>query len=73
MTWGEVRERFDRVDRRIAAFLRTEGVAVLRYGLALVFIWFGALKPLGASPAEDLVAKTVYWFDPVWFVPAIGL
>ena len=36
------------------------------------FIWFGILKPLGLSPAADLVAKTVYWVSPTWFVPFLG-
>lgn len=44
----------------------------LRVSLAVVFIWFGALKPLGVSPANDLVTKTVYWVDPGWFVPLLG-
>tara|TARA_B100000035_G_C20907674_1_gene512410 strand:- start:318 stop:698 length:381 start_codon:yes stop_codon:yes gene_type:complete len=29
----------------------------------MVFIWFGLLKPLGISPAQELVENTVYWFD----------
>lgn len=27
---------------------------------AIIFVWFGLLKPLGMSPAEELVTKTVY-------------
>jgi uncharacterized membrane protein YkgB len=37
-----------------------------------VFIWFGALKVMGVSPVVDLVASTVYWVDPDWFVPFLG-
>ena len=29
----------------------------------MIFIWFGLLKPLGISPAQELVENTVYWFD----------
>ncbi|HSO50117.1 MAG TPA: hypothetical protein VLS86_06185 [Acidimicrobiia bacterium] len=39
----------------------------------MVFIWFGALKVFGVSPVGDLVASTVYWVDPDWFVPALGV
>lgn len=46
---------------------------ILRFSLALVFIWFGALKPFGQSPAVELVTKTVYWFDPAIFIPILGL
>ncbi len=60
------------IDRRISSFLEKEGLIVLRYSLAFVFICFGILKPLGLSPASELVANTVYWFDPAWFVPFLG-
>ena len=45
---------------------------VLRYSLSLTFIWFGALKLIGNSPAADLVTKTVYWIDPDIFIPILG-
>ncbi len=48
------------------------GHRLLRYSLAIIFIWFGLLKPLGMSPAADLVANTVYWFPPDVFVPILG-
>lgn len=28
---------------------------------------------VGATPVAELVAATVYWVDPAWFVPALGL
>lgn len=65
-------EQIRDLDRRISHTLGREGVRVLRYSLAFLFIWFGALKLLGISPAADLVVNTVYWFDPVWFVPFLG-
>ncbi len=48
------------------------GTLLLRLSLAVVFIWFGALKPFGISPAEELVKRTVYWFSPDFFVPILG-
>jgi uncharacterized membrane protein YphA (DoxX/SURF4 family) len=48
------------------------GPPCLRVSLGIVFIWFGILKLLGMSPAEELVERTVYWFDPVVFVPLLG-
>jgi uncharacterized membrane protein YkgB len=62
-----------RIDELIIPFLRRWGVPTLRISLAIVFIWFGALKVLGVSPVVDLVASTVYWVDPDWFVPALGV
>ncbi len=64
--------RLDSVDRAIAGWMRRHGFLLLRVSLAVVFIWFGALKPLGLSPASELVARTVWWVDPGWFVPFLG-
>ena len=55
--------------RRLLARL---GVPLLRLSLGLVFVWFGALKVADRTPVGDLVAGTVPWLDPGWFVPALG-
>ncbi len=60
------------LDRRIAGWMRRYGHFVLRMGLAVVFIWFGLLKPLGLSPAADLVRRTVYFVPPDVFLPILG-
>jgi uncharacterized membrane protein YkgB len=60
------------LDRRIAGWMRAYAPTFLRVSLAIVFIWFGGLKLFGASPANDIVARTVYWFDPGWFIPLLG-
>ncbi|HET7845941.1 MAG TPA: DoxX family membrane protein [Acidimicrobiia bacterium] len=62
-----------RVDEVVIPFLRRWGIPTLRISLAVVFIWFGALKVFGVSPVVELVASTVYWVDPDWFVPALGV
>jgi len=65
--------RLDAIDRRIAGWMQRYGLRFLRFSLAVIFIWFGILKPLGMSPAEHLVRNTVYWFDPDIFVPILGM
>ena len=51
---------YDRVDRRITAFLAWAGVPAVRIALGIVFLWFGVLKLFpGLSPAEDLAARTI--------------
>jgi uncharacterized membrane protein YkgB len=37
------------------------GYDLLRIAMGIIFIWFGALKPLGLSPAEVFVAKATAW------------
>ena len=59
-------------DQRITNLLHKYSFVALRYSLSVVFIWFGILKPLGLSPAADLVRRTVPWFDAAWFVPLLG-
>ena len=63
----------DRIDTSVSAFLRRWSIPTLRISLAIVFIWFGALKVFDVTPVTDLVAKTVYWFDPAWVVPVLGI
>jgi uncharacterized membrane protein YkgB len=53
--------------------LNRSSLTVLRFSLAITFIWFGALKPFGQSPAVELITKTVYWFDPKIFIPILGI
>ena len=65
---------FWELDRHIAGFMTKYGVVSLRWAVGVVFIWFGALKLFpGMSPAEELVKNTVYFFDPGWFFPLLGV
>jgi putative oxidoreductase len=52
--------------------LRRFSLPLLRASMGVVFVWFGALKVAGVTPADELVAATVPWLDPDWFVPALG-
>ena len=64
--------RFDRLDQFISDIMGRYAVRLLRYSLGIIFIWFGALKPFGMSPAQELVSNTVYFVDPEWFIPVLG-
>ena len=63
---------WDALDRKISGWMGRNGIRFLRWTLGIIFIWFGALKPMGLSPAQELVSNTVYWVDPAWFVPFLG-
>jgi len=78
-----VKHTFDRIDRAIASFMRRWGVSFVRFAFAIIFIWFGLLKPLGLSPAAPLVRSTVAWMPFLsadqwvavigWWEVAIGI
>lgn len=64
---------FDRLDWRITSWMAKYSLDILRFGLGVVFVWFGALKFFpGMSPAEELVRNTIYFFNPDFFQPVLA-
>jgi len=63
----------ERIDHRVTSFLRHWSEPALRISVGVVFVWFGALKIFDVTPVTELVANTVYWFDPAWVVPTLGV
>ncbi|TDD96571.1 hypothetical protein [Flavobacterium cellulosilyticum] len=53
--------------------MEIHSILILRFAVAIVYIWFGSLKVIGISPAGELVEDTVYWFRPEIFVPILGI
>lgn len=70
---GPERPRSLEFEERAVALASRYGVPLLRYSLGVNFIWFGALKVTNKSPVGELVAETVYWVPPRFFVPFLGL
>ena len=76
---GELQEtmtgkRFDRFDQTITRWMARYGLIIMRIGLGIVFLWFGALKLVpGLSPAEELVRNTIYWVNPDWFLYVLAI
>lgn len=60
------------VDLAIVRWMNRHGHFFLRGSMGIIFVWFGLLKAFGQSPVNDLVARTVYWFDPDVFIPILG-
>lgn len=66
---------FRQLDHAIATFMRRWGIPAVRVSLAVIFVWFGVLKPFGVSPAEPLVLATVAWMpvlEPSGWLAVIG-
>lgn len=58
--------------QRAALWVVENRIEILQAALGLVFVWFGALKLFGASPAVDLIAVTVP-FPTSIVVPVLGV
>lgn len=64
---------FNRIDIQITRWMADYSLKILRFGLGVIFIWFGALKFFpGLSPAEELVRNTTYFFNPDYFLPILA-
>jgi putative oxidoreductase len=60
------------LEHRAVDVLRRVGLTLLRISLGVVFVWFGALKVANVTPVGELVAGTLPFVDPAWFVPFLG-
>lgn len=65
--------KLNSIDYAISKWSYSYGKPILRFSLAIIFIWFGYLKVILDSPAQELVANTVYWLDPEVFIPILGI
>ena len=68
-------EQLQAIDLWISNFMKKWGFVAIRLSFAVIFVWFGILKPLGLSAAEPLVLKTVVWlplFSPEIWLSVIG-
>ena len=67
-----ISDRLERVDRTLESWLSRWGVPTLRYALALVFFWFGIVKPFDVSPADPVVSGGIYFLPFDIFFPILG-
>ena len=66
-------EILSEIELRLGAWMEKHGLLLLRIGMGTVFLWFGALKFLGLSPAAALVANTMSWLPFPGFIYVLGL
>lgn len=70
--------RFDQVDRKITGWLARHSSDLMRWGLAIVFFWFGILKFFPSlSPAEGIATKTIQTLTfgvipEAWILPGLA-
>ena len=68
-----MKNTFNSLYFKFSTVVEKHSICIMRVALAIVYIWFGALKVFGMSPAGELVEKTVYWFKPELFIPILGI
>jgi len=65
------------IDTKFINFFQRSAVPVARFGLFVVFFWFGLLKVIGLSPASGLVQalfeQTIPWMQFSTFLVLFGL
>jgi putative oxidoreductase len=64
---------FEFFDEKFIAKMRQWGMPLLRISLGIVFLWFGLLKVMGASPVEDMVMSIYSMFPEGIFIIMLGL
>lgn len=53
--------KYKKIDQIILKIMNKVGKPAMQLSFAIIFIWFGLLKPLRLSPAESLLKQTVTW------------
>ncbi|NGX48084.1 MAG: hypothetical protein K1000chlam3_01472 [Chlamydiae bacterium] len=67
-----IKEKYLDLEKKLSFFLKKHSIHLLRYALGVVYLWYGALKLLGISPAEELVYSAIHWIGIPDFVAFLG-
>ena len=75
--WYTLSMSIESIDIKIIRFFKRISAPVARFGLFVIFFWFGLLKVIGLSPAsglvESLFEQTVPWMQFSTFIILFGL
>ena len=69
----KVSNSFDIVDHQLTSFVNKHGLNILRLSLAVVFVWFGLLKVLNASPVTSLAENIIPGDSTEIFLFVLGI
>lgn len=70
-----MKSKLKNIDNCVVKFMSRWSDSSLRISFAIIFFWFGILKPFGLSAAIPLVKATVVWvpfFEPDVWVHVLG-
>jgi len=68
-----IRKLLVRADSRMIEVMTEYGLLLLRISIGAVFVWFGMLKVIGATPVANLVAVVIPWISASISVPLVGM
>jgi uncharacterized membrane protein YphA (DoxX/SURF4 family) len=66
-------KRYLSLETKIQYYLKPLVVPLLFWAYGLIYIWYGALKLIGISPAEQLVLNATGWIFSHEFVQVLGV
>lgn len=61
------------IEQKIIYFAQRYSITLLRYSFAIIYFWFGWLKLLGISPADELVYRSTEWLNIPHFIIILAL
>lgn len=67
-----IQSKLQDLDRFLQSWFAKYSVSFLRYALAMVFFWFGIVKPFGVSPANPVVETGIFFLPFDLFFPVLG-
>lgn len=70
---NRLNHRLNQLDRAATRLMARYGLRLLSISMGLVFVWFGALKLAGTSPAEPLIRATLNFLPNTLVSPLILL
>jgi len=66
-------EKYFKAEKKVSLYLKERSIPLLRYSLGIIYLWFGFLKVIGISPAEELVERATHWINVHNIVIVIGV
>ncbi len=68
-----MKKEIEYIDKLFIRLMHGWSIRTLRITLAIVFLWFGALKVLGVSPVVDLIQHSYSFFPEPAFITVLGI
>lgn len=59
-------------EKKLSYFFQKHALSILCVAFAIIYFWYGILKVVGISPAEELVKKSTDWIFSHEFVVFLG-